>query len=259
MKRTSIDGRIIRFGPGDLVVNSIVRPSVTVIESASPERPFRSFVLTLEHRALLELLRELPQEAPLARRAPEDELPIWTVPADDDLAECCLKLARTAGREREAALLAPILKREMAARLLLGPLGPWIRSALSDTARSSRIAAARIRSEFEKPLSVAGLARSANMSSATFHRHFMAMTGLSPIQYQKAARLNEARSLIVEESSRISDAAYRVGYASASQFAADYRHFFGRSPSDDRRRTAAVRPDAPRPKTPQRMPVGISM
>ena len=107
MKRTSIDGRIIRFGPGDLVVNSIVRPSVTVIESASPERPFRSFVLTLEHRALL----------------------------------------------------APILKREMAARLLLGPLGPWIRSALSDTARSSRIAAARIRSEFEKPLSVAGLAR----------------------------------------------------------------------------------------------------
>ena len=97
------------------------------------------------------------------------------------------------------------------------------------------------------------------LPSATFPRHFMAMTGLSPIQYQKAARLNEARSLIVEESSRISDVAYRVGYASASQFAADYRHFFGRSPSDDRRRTAAVRPDAARPKTPQRSPVGISM
>ena len=241
VKRTSFDGRILRIGPGGLVVNSIVRPSVTVIESASPERPFRAFVLTLERRALLKLTRALPQEAPLGRRAPEDELPIWTVPADDELAECCLRLARTAGREREAALLAPILKREMAARLLLGPLGPWIRSALSDAARSSRIAdaAARIRSEFEKPLSVAGLARSANMSSATFHRHFKAMTGLSPIQYQKAARLNEARSLIVEESSRISDAAYRVGYASASQFAADYRHFFWRSPSDDRRRTAA--------------------
>lgn len=202
-----------------------------------------------------------PLVRPHAREAPEDVLPIWTVPADDDLAECCLRLARTAGREREAALLAPILKREMAARLLLGPLGPWIRSALSDAARSSRIAdaAARIRSEFEKPLSVAALARSANMSSATFHRHFKAMTGLSPIQYQKAVRLNEARSLIVEESSRISDAAYRVGYASASQFAAGYRHFFGRSPSDDRRRTAAVRSDAPKAKAPQRPPVGISI
>lgn len=137
--------------------------------------------------------------------------------------------------ETGTALKTPILKREIHARLLVGPMGASIRSVHAYGTRANQIASAvtMIKERFRESISMEELASRVNMSAASFHRHFKTLTGCSPLQYQKELRLHEARRLLKGKHLSVSETPYATGYASTSQFSADYKSFFGVAHKED--------------------------
>lgn len=137
-----------------------------------------------------------------------------------------------------------MIEREILFRLLLGPHARVLRQIARADGRLYRIrrAVARIRTRYDQPLRIEELAELAGMSLATFHRHFKAVTTLAPLQYQKIVRLQQARRLLMIESRAVTEAAFAVGYESASQFSREYARQFGASPAQDvaRLRSAAA-------------------
>ena len=131
--------------------------------------------------------------------------------------------------------LSPLFLREITYRVLTGPQGARLRQIAAAGAPAQRIARAVrwLKDHFADPLRVESLAREARMSLSGFHQHFKAVTGLSPLQYQKWMRLHEARRLMLGEGSDAAEAAFRVGYESASQFSREYRRLFGAPPRRD--------------------------
>ena len=137
--------------------------------------------------------------------------------------------------EAEVPILAPLIQREILFRLLTGELGPRLRQAAAAGSQSQQIARAIqwLKGNFAAPLRIDSLATQAGMSVSTFHHHFRAMTALSPLQYQKQLRLQEARRLMLGDHLDASSAAFEVGYGSASQFNREYKGLFGSTPRAD--------------------------
>jgi AraC-like DNA-binding protein len=136
---------------------------------------------------------------------------------------------------RDIAPLAPLVLREITYRVLIGPQGARLRQITTAGAPAQQIARAIrwLRLHYTQPLRGKSLARQARMSLSGFHQHFKTVTGLSPLQYQKQLRLQEARRLMLGEALDATEAAFRVGYESASQFSREYRRLFGESPRRD--------------------------
>ncbi|TMV67843.1 AraC family transcriptional regulator, partial [Thioclava sp. BHET1] len=135
---------------------------------------------------------------------------------------------------QESAILGPGLMRELHYRVLVGPQGGAIRAALRRRGPAGRIveSLARIRDSFPMGLSVPELAAGAGMSVPSYHAHFKALTGTSPVRYVKMMRLHEARLMIARNAGPIATVAAEVGYASAAQFSRDFRKHFGRSATE---------------------------
>jgi AraC-like DNA-binding protein len=136
---------------------------------------------------------------------------------------------------QHAAALTPLIRQEILYRLLAGPSGSRLLEISRQDSPSNRIARALtwLQKQFTKGFMVDDLARRVGMSPSSFHQHFKAMTGMTPIQYQRRIRLHEARKLLLVDSLGIGEASYRVGYQSPSQFTKDYRQCFSRLPKDD--------------------------
>ncbi|MDO5532536.1 AraC family transcriptional regulator [Sutterella sp.] len=233
-KRTVVGTTEHVYGTGDVVTTCIDFPSFTTVEEASPERPFIAAVLELNRDLMTELALTLAPGRPASEPPGQ---PFFVSPATEAIADVFLRLLELTERPAEIPVLAPILVRELHARLLLGPQGEWLRSICAYGSHASQIARAvsLIKSDFRGQLVVADLAGRVGLSEASFHRHFKQITGHSPIQYQKLMRLYEGRSLLRSGRRSVSAAAFEVGYASASQFTNDYRRFFGLSPREDAR------------------------
>ncbi len=131
--------------------------------------------------------------------------------------------------------LAPLVLREITYRVLIGPQGARLREIATAGAPARQIARAIrwLLDHFAEPLRGESLARQAQMSLSGFHQHFKTVTGLSPLQYQKRLRLQEARRLMRDEGLDAASAAFRVGYESPSQFSREYRRMFGAPPRQD--------------------------
>jgi transcriptional regulator GlxA family with amidase domain len=159
-----------------------------------------------------------------------------------DLLDAWLRLLRLMRSPDDIPALAPAYEREILYRVLQGPQGRMLREiALPDSMLSRvRQAIAWLRKHHAKPVHVQTLADLAAMSPATFHRHFKAVTAMSPIQFQKQIRLLRARQLLIAGAQTSTDVAYAVGYESPSQFGRDYARWFGLSPMRDARRLRAL-------------------
>ena len=230
-KYTIFDSQHLEYGPGDCVINSIERPSVTCIKDASPEKPYLSFILQVDRQELLSVASQMKKDFFKSAKATATENRTFIAqPCSDTIAENFLRLARLSTKEVE--LLGPILKKEIYARVLLSEQGKWLLEVCSLGTHSYQIASVvdLIKKNYLISFNIEELASSVNMSVTTFHRLFKLLTGLSPIQYQKTLRLYEAKNLLCNERLNVSQAAYRVGYLSASQFSNDYRRFFGKAP-----------------------------
>lgn len=193
--------------------------------------PTLGVTLALEPAVLAALLLELPPDVVDASASTA----VTVNHLEDDLREPLVRLLRLLDRPQEIPFMAPLIEREILFRLLLGPRGAVLRQmALPDSplALVSQ-AITRIRKNFHEKMRMEELAQAVGMSSTSFHRHFRAVTAMSPLQYQKQLRLQEARRLLLSREADVGHVGFQVGYESASQFSREYRRLFGAPPSRD--------------------------
>jgi len=131
--------------------------------------------------------------------------------------------------------LAPLIQREIHYRLLTGDQAARLRkiAAIDSQAHKIAKAIAWLSANYAAPLSIDQLAARVQMSAPSFYQHFRALAAMSPLQYQKRLRLNEARRLMLNEHLDAATAAFRVGYESPSQFSREYARHFGAPPRRD--------------------------
>ena len=167
--------------------------------------------------------------------AQADERAIAVSPLDVNLLDAVLRLVRLLDSPAAAPVLMPLITREILYRLLTGEQGGRLRHLALAEGHTTYIASAiaRLRRDYDRPLRIEQLAGDLGMSVSSFHHHFKAVTALSPLQYQKQLRLQEARRLMLSEDFDAASAAYRVGYQDASHFNREYKGLFGFPPLRD--------------------------
>ena len=242
-KRTQLCDKVFEYGAGQYAVVSVDLPISGYVSQASPEFPFLSTAITLKPASIATLLLETAtSELPAAELA---GLGVSDAPAE--LLEAVVRLLRLLDRPRDAAALAPMVEREILWWLLNGEQGTAVRQiGLADSRLSQISRAIRwIRLHYAKPVRIEELAEMVAMSPSTFHRHFRAVTALSPLQYQKLIRLQEARAKLMTESADIAEVGFSVGYDSPSQFSREYSRHFGAPPGRDLTRLRAGSQTAP--------------
>ena len=198
--------------------------------------------LVLRPPAIAELL--LQSAAGRWSRATSGTPAIATSKAEPELLDAVARMLRLLDCPEDAPVLAPLIAQEILWRLLAGPLGDTVRQiglADSDLSHVSR-AIAWIRDNYAEPMRIDDLARLAGMSTSAFHRHFRAVTAMSPLQFQKRIRLQRARSLLVAGAGDVAGVGHLVGYDSPSQFNREYRRLFGAPPGVDAERLRAETP-----------------
>lgn len=238
-KEVGTQARTLRVADGRSLLVSHALPVVSRITEAARDRPYVALVLPLD----MDLLRALvPDVTPASGAGAADAFSISLCPTDGEMEGALLRYLRQCEHDDARRLLAPITRREIHARLLLGPHAGPLRKLLWHETSASRIfqATRAIQSDLSRPLAVGDLARRAAMSNSAFFEHFKAVTGTSPLQYQKELRLLHARDALRSSKEKVCDIAFRVGYESASQFSREYTRKFGRPPRVDRDRGAAA-------------------
>ncbi|WP_369063423.1 AraC family transcriptional regulator [Burkholderia gladioli] len=238
-KRVIVGDRVLDYDPGNCFVTAVEVPATGRIVEASRQRPYLAIGLVFEPAIVTELLAHLPQV-----RDGDAGASFAVEPVSAALLDAWVRMIRLLDHPAEIPALAPLIEREILFRLLQGPHARVLRQIARADGRLYRIrrAVARIRTRYDQPLRIEELAELAGMSLATFHRHFKAVTTLAPLQYQKIVRLQQARRLLMIENRAVTEAAFAVGYESASQFSREYARQFGASPAQDvaRLRSAAA-------------------
>lgn len=207
-------------------------PIVAHVLEASPARPYLSLRLKLDPMLVSSVMIEASHTA-LTQRASVRAINVS--PLDTDLLDAVVRLVRLVDDPDEARFMAPLITREIIYRLLNGEQCDRLRYIAVQNGHSHHIARAIewFRKEFDQPLPVERVAQELGMSVSSFHHHFKAATALSPLQFQKRLRLQEARRLMLGEALDAASAAYRVGYEDASHFSREYKSLFGVPPMRD--------------------------
>ncbi|HEX6287657.1 MAG TPA: AraC family transcriptional regulator [Herpetosiphonaceae bacterium] len=223
-----------RYDPAQYLIATAALPIASRITEASPERPYLSVVLKLDATLVGSVLVEAGH---LASRRQPTVTAINVSSLDVSLLDAVVRLVRLVDTPSDAHFLAPLLKREIVYRLLRGAQGERLHQivALGGSSVAHRIAEAieRLRHDFAQPMRIEDLARDLGMSVSGFHQHFRAVTAMSPLQFQKQLRLQEARRLMLGEGLDAASAGYRVGYGDASHFTREYKRLFGAPPMHD--------------------------
>ena len=231
-KQVLVGSETIAYGPGQSMLTTIDLPVVSHVTRASAREPFLGLMLTLDVRSVVQIASELDVARP---RGDDAYRSISFEPLEPTLLEAILRLVRLLDEPTLAPRLAPLIQQEIVIRLLTGPHGPQLLHLVTAGSPSQQIAksVAWIKKNFAEPLRIDDVADRAHMSPSTFRQHFRALTGVSPLQYQKQLRLQEARQLMLNEHLDAGSAAGRVGYESPSQFSREYSRLFGAPPQRD--------------------------
>lgn len=230
-KQVVIGDRVLRYDSASYFIATVEVPASGWVVEATRSQPYMAVSMKLDRASLASLILEMPI-------APEGQTAGFAVSAvTPELLDAWSRLLALLDTPDDAPVLAPIHEREILYRLLKGPQGGALRQIGRSDSRLSKIrhAIAWIRSHFDEALRVEQLAELAAMSPASFHRHFKAATAMSPLQYQKMLRLQEARRLLVAAADA-AHAGHMVGYESASQFSREYARMFGAPPGRDAER-----------------------
>jgi AraC-like DNA-binding protein len=231
-KEILLGDRRYRYDPAHYLIASIELPIASRIVEASPERPYLGVVLALDPALVGSVLVEAGRLPP---RGQADVRAIDVSTLDADLLDAVARLVRLLDAPTDARFLAPLVRREIVYRLLVGEQGARLGqiAALGDSTHRIAAAVERLRRDFDRPLRVEDVARELGISVSGFHHHFKAITGLSPLQFQKQLRLQEARRLMLAEDLDAASAGYQVGYRDAAHFNREYKSIFGVPPMLD--------------------------
>ncbi|MBP2000028.1 AraC-like DNA-binding protein [Paenibacillus shirakamiensis] len=227
------------YGLTDYLIASMDLPVMGKIIKATPELPYLSIKLEFTHSQILEILNEsnlMIEPKDQANRA------LFVGQMEPFLMNATLRLVKLLDRPDDIPFLAPLITKEVLYALLKSPYGVTLRQIAIEGSNNYRIMETleHITRYFNHPLRIEELAETANMSIPSFHRNFKQVTGMSPIQFQKQLRLQEARRLLLSESAEASEAAFHVGYESASQFSREYSRLFGAPPKSDIKRIKEI-------------------
>jgi len=214
------------------LITSVDLPTVVQIIKASREKPFLGLILKLDQREISQLMVDSNLPPP---RPQQTSRGMATGEVTFPLLAAFQRLIDLLDEPKDIPILAPIIQRELFYRLLVGDQGVRLRQMASAGSQSQQIARAIywLKGHYTQPLRIDVLATQVNMSTSTFHHHFREVTAMSPLQYQKWLRLNEARRLMLTENQDATTAAFQVGYESPSQFSREYSRLFGNSPLRD--------------------------
>jgi len=233
-KRLALGDRVYDYRAGQYLVASVDLPVTGHFVEVSPEHPALGFGLVLRRSVVAELLlqADLTDLPPAPGSAPSG---IAVSDAPDELVDAAVRMLRLLDRPRDAAVLAPLIEREIVWRLLTGDQGATVRQlGLADSSLAHVARAVRwIRDHYAESFRVEDAARVSGMSVSAFYRNFQAVTAMSPIQFQKQIRLQQARLLLATRAHDVTGVGHRVGYDSPSQFSREYRRQFGAPPSRD--------------------------
>jgi AraC-like DNA-binding protein len=220
------------YDPAHYLLVTAELPLVSHVFEASKERPYLSLRLELDPTLVGSVMVEAGHSSP---RSHADVRAIDVSPLDASLLDAVVRLVRLLDSPTDARFLAPLITREIVYRLLMGKQGDRLRHIAVLAGHSHRIVRAieRLRKEFDQPLRIDDVAQELGMSVSGFHHHFKAVTAMSPLQFQKRLRLQEARWLMLGEHLDAASAAYRVGYDDASHFSREYKRLFGLPPIRD--------------------------
>jgi AraC-like DNA-binding protein len=241
-KQVLSGGAVLVYDAMNYLVASVDLPVIGQVVDASPDEPFLCFRMNLNPAVIGDLLLQLGGEP--AQEAGPLVGAMAVSQVNPPLLDAVMRMVRLIDTPRDAAVLAPLIEREILYRMLLGDQGPRLAQIARADGRMRQVkrAIGWITQHFNQPFSIEELAAEARMSPSALHRHFKAVTALSPLQYQKQIRLQEARKMILAQRLDAGTAGHAVGYDSPSQFSREYARLFGAPPLRDAARLRA-RPD----------------
>lgn len=221
-----------QYDPAHYLLFTAELPVVSQVIEASPEQPYLSFRLNLDPALVSSVMVEAGH---ISTQSQANVRAINVSPLDDSLLDAVVRLVRLVDTPDEARFLAPLITREIIYRLLMGNQGDRLRQMTVQSGHTHRIASAiqRFHKEFDQQLRIDDIAQELGMSPSSFHQHFKAVTALSPLQFLKQLRLQEARRLMLSEQFDAAGAGYQVGYDDASHFNREYKRLFGLPPMRD--------------------------
>jgi AraC-like DNA-binding protein len=230
-KRTVLGDRVFEYGPGQYLVVSVDLPIVGQVTTATPDEPYLSLSMTLSRTAIASLILDMATDGDGSQEA----VGFSVNDATPELLDSVIRLLRLLDHPEDVAVLRPMLEREILWRLLNGRQGATVRQIGLADSRLAQVARATgwIREHYKELLRIEEMADLAGMSLSSFHRHFRAVTAMSPLQYQKHIRLREARSRLLVDPGSVAAVGFAVGYQSPSQFSREYGRLFGAPPARD--------------------------
>jgi AraC-like DNA-binding protein len=231
-KEIFIGDSCFRYDPFHYLLATIELPAVSRVIDASADRPFLALRLELPSPIVSSVMTEAGYDVQASgayARAMD------VSPLDVNLLDATVRLVRLLESPEDVQVLLPLILREIVYRLLMGDQGARLRhmAVLGGYTPTITQASHHIRQHFDQALDIKRLAREFGMSVSSFHHHFKAVTGMSPLQFQKQFRLQEAQRLMLSENMDASGAAYRVGYKDVSHFNREYKRVFGNPPMRD--------------------------
>lgn len=244
-KRMTVGEHTLQHGPRSFLLASIDVPVVCAVTDCSPQHPYLGVAIALDAPRVAAVLLDLPphveRAAPNEVAAQDDVAPMTISPTTPALEDALLRLVRLVEEPANTSFLFPLIERELLFRVLASEQGDVLRQIARADSRLSQIhrAVKWIRTHLDQSLPVETLAHVASMSVSSFHRHFKAVTGLSPLAYHKQMRLREARLRLLASPGAVASVAFSVGYESASQFTREYTRQFGLPPARDAARLRA--------------------
>jgi AraC-like DNA-binding protein len=232
-KEILLGEEIFRYDTAHYLISTMELPVIGEVVEASPERPYLSFRLVLDPSIVTSMMVESGVVQPRGEGGGVKAVDVS--PLDANLLDATLRLVRLIDTPTEYRSLAPLVFREIVYRLLTGAQGNRMRHLAKFGGHAHRMVRAveKLRQNFDKPLRIEDIARELSMSVSGFHAHFKAVTAMSPLQFQKQLRLQEARRLMLSENLDAAEAGYRVGYDDASHFSREYKRHFGKPPVRD--------------------------
>jgi len=238
-KQVMLGDDVYDYVAGDSMLTTVDLPVVSNVTLATPVAPFLGLMMAIDPRTIMQLAAEMeltpPSKGASDRAISFNEL-------DPCVLQALIRLVRLLSEPALLLHLAPLIQREIVVRLLAGVNGPLLRHLVATGSPSQQIAKAVnwLKQNFSNAISVDELATQSHMSPSTFRQHFRGVTGMSPLQYQKQLRLQEARQLMLSQNLDAGSAGLRVGYESASQFSREYARLFGAPPQRDVQRMRLV-------------------
>lgn len=223
------------YSPADYLVASVNLPITGQVTKASPEAPYLALKLEFTPSEILEVLREYEMGVDKKENAKRG---MYVSKIETSLLDAVTRLVRLLDTPKDIKVIAPLIVKEIIYRVLQGEHGGMLKQIAIEGSSTHLISDAieHIMKNYDQSLKIEVLADIANMSVSSLHRHFKEVTVMSPLQFQKQLRLQEARSLLLFKSTDAADVAFRVGYESPSQFSREYSRMFGLPPKEDIKR-----------------------